>query len=99
MMPDETPPFRLSVRRYFSRAFEALLLLAYSAHTRMISVPGAMLTHGNYTATVSSVCTHMNQEPWKSRYRFGPEDVSISYLPLAHTFEQVVANTLLAHGG
>jgi len=60
---------------------------------------GAMLTHGNYTATVSSVCTHMNQEPWKSRYRFGPEDVSISYLPLAHTFEQVVANTLLAHGG
>ena len=58
-----------------------------------------MLTHRNYTATVSGVCTHMNQEPWKTRYRFGPEDVSISYLPLAHTFEQVVANTLLAHGG
>ena len=66
---------------------------------RCIFFPGAMLTHRNYTATVSGVCTHMNQEPWKSRYRFGPEDVSISYLPLAHTFEQVVANTLLAHGG
>jgi len=77
---------------------EDLAVVCYTSGTTG-DPKGAMLTHGNCVATVSGVCTHMNQEPWKSRYRFGPEDVSISYLPLAHTFEQAVVNTLFAFGG
>ena len=44
---------------------------------------GAMLTHKNYTATVASLTRHMQL------LKIGPKDVIFSYLPLAHTFEQV----------
>ena len=44
---------------------------------------GAMLTHKNYTATVASLSRHMQL------LEIGPGDIIFSYLPLAHTFEQV----------
>ena len=44
-----------------------------------------MLTHKNYTATVASLCHHMQL------LNIGPSDRIFSYLPLAHTFEQVGA--------
>lgn len=53
---------------------------------------GAMLTHANYTATVASLARHMQL------LEIGPGDVIFSYLPLAHTFEQVATNIMLAYG-
>ena len=44
---------------------------------------GAMLTHKNYTATVAALSRHMQL------LQIGPGDIIFSYLPLAHTFEQV----------
>ena len=44
---------------------------------------GAMLTHKNYTATVAGLARHMQL------LEIRPGDIIFSYLPLAHTFEQV----------
>lgn len=54
---------------------------------------GVMLTHKNFVSQILS-----------SRLTLGnlvitPNDVHISYLPLAHVFERVVSNILLAAGG
>lgn len=59
---------------------------------------GALITHGNYCATVAGVISHVGQGVWQESLTFGPEDVHLSYLPLAHTFEQVVVNTMFSHG-
>lgn len=59
---------------------------------------GALITHGNYCATAAGVITHVGQGIWQQALTFGPEDSHLSYLPLAHSFEQVVVNTMLAHG-
>jgi len=60
---------------------------------------GALITHGNYCATAAGVIAHVGQGVWQQSLAFGPEDCHLSYLPLAHSFEQVVVSTLLAHGG
>jgi len=53
---------------------------------------GAMLTHKNYTATVAALARHMQLLEIK------PGDIIFSYLPLAHTFEQVATNIMFAYG-
>jgi len=60
---------------------------------------GALITHGNYCATAAGVIAHMGQNVWQQALTFSPEDSHLSYLPLAHSFEQVVINTVIAHGG
>ena len=37
-------------------------------------------------------------EEWIRPLNMGPDDTHISYLPLAHVFEQSVCGTVLAHG-
>jgi len=59
---------------------------------------GAKITHGNYCATAAGVVGHVGQGAWQQALTFGPEDSHLSYLPLAHSFEQVVVTTMLAHG-
>jgi len=59
---------------------------------------GALITHGNYCATAAGVITHVGQGVWQQALTFGPDDSHLSYLPLAHSFEQVVVTTMLAHG-
>jgi len=60
---------------------------------------GALITHGNYCATAAGVIAHVGQGVWQQALTFSPEDSHLSYLPLAHSFEQVVISTLIAHGG
>src|SRR3989338_1734369 len=50
---------------------------------------GAILTHGNFAACLSAVEIHLN-------HSLGPDDVHISYLPLAHVFERLVLMLMLA---
>uniref|UniRef100_A0A673IF65 Arachidonate--CoA ligase n=1 Tax=Sinocyclocheilus rhinocerous TaxID=307959 RepID=A0A673IF65_9TELE len=55
---------------------------------------GAMLTHGNVVSNCSAFIkvTEVSQEIST------PQDVLISFLPLAHMFERVVEGVLLVHG-
>ncbi|XP_072524325.1 long-chain-fatty-acid--CoA ligase 1b [Salminus brasiliensis] len=55
---------------------------------------GAMLTHRNIVSNISAY-TKITE----TSCPLGPSDSHISYLPLAHMFEQVVQGVLLAHGG
>uniref|UniRef100_A0A7N6BV16 Arachidonate--CoA ligase n=1 Tax=Anabas testudineus TaxID=64144 RepID=A0A7N6BV16_ANATE len=48
---------------------------------------GAMITHGNIASNTSSVIKILEQD-----------DVSISYLPLAHMFERMIQVTMFCHG-
>uniref|UniRef100_A0A4W6G8T1 Long-chain-fatty-acid--CoA ligase n=1 Tax=Lates calcarifer TaxID=8187 RepID=A0A4W6G8T1_LATCA len=48
---------------------------------------GAMITHGNIASNTSSVIKILEQE-----------DVSISYLPLAHMFERMIQVSMFCHG-
>uniref|UniRef100_A0A673K1S9 Long-chain-fatty-acid--CoA ligase n=1 Tax=Sinocyclocheilus rhinocerous TaxID=307959 RepID=A0A673K1S9_9TELE len=54
---------------------------------------GAMLTHRNIVSN-SSAFIYVT----KSSCPIGPQDVHISYLPLAHMFERVVQGVILMHG-
>uniref|UniRef100_A0A672N7E3 Long-chain-fatty-acid--CoA ligase n=1 Tax=Sinocyclocheilus grahami TaxID=75366 RepID=A0A672N7E3_SINGR len=54
---------------------------------------GAMLTHRNIVSN-SSAFIYVT----KSSCPIGPQDVHISYLPLAHMFERVVQGLILVHG-
>ena len=51
---------------------------------------GAMLSHANLVATCAAVC--------KGEIPLGPNDVHLSYLPLAHIFERVMTEALLCSG-
>uniref|UniRef100_A0A673KA77 Long-chain-fatty-acid--CoA ligase n=1 Tax=Sinocyclocheilus rhinocerous TaxID=307959 RepID=A0A673KA77_9TELE len=57
---------------------------------------GAMLTHRNIVSNSSAFIyvTKVNT----SSCPIGPQDVHISYLPLAHMFERVVQGVILMHG-
>ena len=57
-----------------------------------IITQGAKITHGNYCATAAGVVGHVGQGAWQQALTFGPEDSHLSYLPLAHSFEQVSLN-------
>uniref|UniRef100_A0A8C5BP50 Long-chain-fatty-acid--CoA ligase n=1 Tax=Gadus morhua TaxID=8049 RepID=A0A8C5BP50_GADMO len=48
---------------------------------------GAMITHGNIASNTSS-----------GSFVIGQEDVSISYLPLAHMFERMIQLSMFCHG-
>ena len=51
---------------------------------------GVMLTHGNILSNVEAL---------RDRYCLTPEDVSVSYLPLAHVFERTCGQYLLLLSG
>jgi len=53
---------------------------------------GALMSHGNYTATLAGLERHMQL------LNISPSDVIFSYLPLAHTFEQVATSVMLGFG-
>uniref|UniRef100_A0A671N0M1 Arachidonate--CoA ligase n=1 Tax=Sinocyclocheilus anshuiensis TaxID=1608454 RepID=A0A671N0M1_9TELE len=59
------------------------------------SPKGAMITHGNVVSNCSAFIkvTEVSQKCFKAC-----TDIHISYLPLAHMFERVVAGVLLVHG-
>uniref|UniRef100_A0A8C2CPF9 Arachidonate--CoA ligase n=1 Tax=Cyprinus carpio TaxID=7962 RepID=A0A8C2CPF9_CYPCA len=59
-----------------------------------ISVPkGAMITHGNVVSNCSAFI-----KVTEGLLKPSPQDVLISFLPLAHMFERVVEGVLLVHG-
>uniref|UniRef100_A0A3Q3QCY5 Arachidonate--CoA ligase n=1 Tax=Monopterus albus TaxID=43700 RepID=A0A3Q3QCY5_MONAL len=54
---------------------------------------GAMITHGNIASNTSSVIKIL-----EGSFAIQQEDVSISYLPLAHMFERMIQVTMFCHG-
>lgn len=54
---------------------------------------GVMLTHGNCVADVSGVLQHTNLV-----MEMGPDDVHLSYLPLAHMYERLNMLCFTMHG-
>ncbi|KAI4872017.1 hypothetical protein NFI96_018459 [Prochilodus magdalenae] len=54
---------------------------------------GAMITHGNIAANTSSVIKIL-----EGFFVIRQEDVSISYLPLAHMFERMIQVSMFCHG-
>ncbi|KAJ3603846.1 hypothetical protein NHX12_028587 [Muraenolepis orangiensis] len=54
---------------------------------------GAMITHGNIASNTSSVIKIL-----EGSFVIGQEDVSISYLPLAHMFERMIQVSMFCHG-
>ncbi|XP_008334994.1 long-chain-fatty-acid--CoA ligase 1 [Cynoglossus semilaevis] len=54
---------------------------------------GAMITHGNIASNTSSVIKIL-----EGSFVIKREDVSISYLPLAHMFERMIQVSMFCHG-
>ncbi|XP_028850987.1 long-chain-fatty-acid--CoA ligase 1 [Denticeps clupeoides] len=54
---------------------------------------GAMITHGNIASNTSSVIKIL-----EGYFEISQEDVSISYLPLAHMFERMIQVSMFCHG-
>ncbi|XP_058492636.1 long-chain-fatty-acid--CoA ligase 1 [Solea solea] len=54
---------------------------------------GAMITHGNIASNTSSVIKIL-----EGSFVIKQDDVSISYLPLAHMFERMIQVSLFCHG-
>ncbi|KAL7827358.1 hypothetical protein SRHO_G00330760 [Serrasalmus rhombeus] len=54
---------------------------------------GVMITHGNIASNVSSVIKIL-----EGFFVIRQEDVSVSYLPLAHMFERMIQVTMFCHG-
>lgn len=54
---------------------------------------GAMITHGNIASNISSVIKVL-----EGYLEIRHDDVSISYLPLAHMFERMMQVTMFCHG-
>ncbi|KAF7665661.1 hypothetical protein LDENG_00135990 [Lucifuga dentata] len=54
---------------------------------------GAMITHGNIASNTSSVIKIL-----EGSFVIKQDDVSISYLPLAHMFERMIQVTMFCHG-
>ncbi|KAJ3255906.1 Long chain acyl-CoA synthetase 7 peroxisomal [Boothiomyces macroporosus] len=65
-----------------------LYCLSYTSGTTG-NPKGAMLTHMNIVAGVRGSCASFKMEP---------TDVHVSYLPLAHIFERLLINTVIACG-
>uniref|UniRef100_A0A8C5HA81 Long-chain-fatty-acid--CoA ligase n=1 Tax=Gouania willdenowi TaxID=441366 RepID=A0A8C5HA81_GOUWI len=54
---------------------------------------GAMITHGNIASNTSSVIKIL-----EGSFEIKQDDVSISYLPLAHMFERMIQLSMFCHG-
>lgn len=71
---------------------EDLCVICYTSGTTG-KPKGAMMTHRNIVACVSAIDLHL------SFLRVGPEDVMISYLPLAHMYERICELFVYLNGG
>jgi long-chain acyl-CoA synthetase len=54
---------------------------------------GVLLSHHNFTSQILSARSILGT------HHLTEKDIHISYLPLAHVFERVVGNAILATGG
>lgn len=68
-----------------------LALICYTSGTTG-NPKGALILHQNYSASSAGM------EQWIKPLDVNSDDCHISYLPLAHVFEQAVCCTVLAHG-
>uniref|UniRef100_G3P9V3 Arachidonate--CoA ligase n=1 Tax=Gasterosteus aculeatus aculeatus TaxID=481459 RepID=G3P9V3_GASAC len=64
-----------------------------SGTTGNVLPKGAMITHGNIASNTSSVIKIL-----EGSFVIQQDDVSISYLPLAHMFERMIQVTMFCHG-
>eukprot|EP00884_Botryococcus_braunii_P018307 jgi/Botrbrau1/515/Bobra.110_2s0144.1 len=60
---------------------------------------GVMLSHGNLLSTVAGCMAGLDQIGAMFEQRFSPDDVLLSYLPLAHIFDRALEELFLAVGG
>ncbi|KAK7162005.1 hypothetical protein R3I94_004610 [Phoxinus phoxinus] len=72
---------------------EDLALICFTSGTTG-NPKGAMLTHRNVVSNCSAFI-----KVTQGLLKLGPQDVLVSFLPLAHMFERVVEGVLLVHGG
>uniref|UniRef100_A0A3Q4FY95 Arachidonate--CoA ligase n=1 Tax=Neolamprologus brichardi TaxID=32507 RepID=A0A3Q4FY95_NEOBR len=78
----------LSLQEMMVRRLKYLPCLLYALSGKP---KGAMLTHGNIVCNCSAVIK-------VTEVRLLPNDIHLSYLPLAHMFERVVQGVMLMHG-
>ena len=71
---------------------ESIFTISYTSGTSGNS-KGVMLTNANFLAGITNIMTIAE------KLRFNPDDVYISYLPLAHVFDRLGVHTMLAVGG
>jgi long-chain acyl-CoA synthetase len=69
---------------------DTLFTVCYTSGTTGMP-KGAMLTQGNFTSNIGGV------SKFDGVFHLGPEDVYISYLPLAHVFERYIFLAMMAH--
>lgn len=69
---------------------QTVYTLSYTSGTTGMP-KGAMLMHQNFIANIASM------ERFDGVFKFQPDDVYISYLPLAHVFERFLMNVCMAN--
>lgn len=73
---------------------DSIATICYTSGTSG-SPKGVILTHGNFTSVVASIRAANSTD---MLYTVSPEDVYLSFLPLAHVFERVIQCYLISQG-